>query len=139
MPEYQKHIITKKVNGQTIRIYPETDADIVHDAIREQSVENSLSDLYANKQDTLTAGEGIDITNNVISNTQTSAEWGNIEGEIENQIDLQRALNGKQNVLIAGNAISINNDTISVNIDSQSMSVNSNNQIETNNIVWRTW
>lgn len=44
-----------------------------------------------------TAGEGIDITNGVISNTQTSAEWGNITGTLSDQTDLQTALNGKAN------------------------------------------
>lgn len=48
------------------------------------------------KQDKLTAGTGIDITNNVISNTQTSAEWGNIQGTLSNQTDLQTALDAKQ-------------------------------------------
>lgn len=71
------------------------------------------------KQDELTAGENIDITNNVISatdtkytagtgisisddnvisNTQTSAEWGNITGDIQDQEDLQAELALKQNV-----------------------------------------
>ena len=45
-----------------------------------------------------TAGTGIDITNNVISNTQTSAEWGNITGDIEDQTDLGTALAGKADV-----------------------------------------
>ena len=44
---------------------------------------------YATKEDAkYTAGNGIDITDNIISNTQTSAEWGNITGNIENQEDL---------------------------------------------------
>jgi hypothetical protein len=47
------------------------------------------------KQDKLTAGTGIKIENNVVSNTQTSAEWGNIKGTLSNQTDLQNALNGK--------------------------------------------
>lgn len=51
------------------------------------------------KQDKLTAGSGIDITNNIISNTQTSAEWGNIQGELSNQTDLQNTLDGKQDVI----------------------------------------
>lgn len=50
------------------------------------------------------AGTGIAITNEngvvKISNTQTSAEWGNITGNIENQTDLQLALEGKQNVIV---------------------------------------
>lgn len=44
------------------------------------------------KQDKLTAGTGIKIENNVISNTQTSAVWGNIQGDITKQEDLQKAL-----------------------------------------------
>lgn len=46
---------------------------------------------------TYTAGTGIDITNGVISNTQTSANWGNITGTLSNQTDLQNALNTKAN------------------------------------------
>lgn len=49
----------------------------------------NLANALNDKQDVLTAGTGIDITNNVISNTQTSAEWGNIEGDISDQTDLQ--------------------------------------------------
>lgn len=41
------------------------------------------------------AGTGIDITGNVISNTQTSAEWGNITGTMSDQTDLTNALAGK--------------------------------------------
>lgn len=47
---------------------------------------------------TYTAGTGISIdANNVISNTQTSAEWGNISGTLSDQTDLQTALDGKVN------------------------------------------
>lgn len=55
------------------------------------------TDLNA-KQDKLTssnAGTGIKIENGVISNTQTSANWGNIKGTLSNQTDLQNALNNK--------------------------------------------
>lgn len=45
---------------------------------------------------TYTAGTGIEITaGNVINNTQTSAEWGNISGDITDQSDLQSALSDK--------------------------------------------
>ena len=51
----------------------------------------------------LAAGTGIAISDNqgtvTISNTQTSAEWGNITGDIANQQDLQQALSGKQNTI----------------------------------------
>jgi hypothetical protein len=44
---------------------------------------------------TYTAGTGIDITNGVITNTQTSAEWGNITGTLSDQTDLNTALSAK--------------------------------------------
>lgn len=44
---------------------------------------------------TYTAGTGIDITNNVISSTQSSAEWGNITGTLSDQTDLASALGNK--------------------------------------------
>ena len=62
---------------------------------------------------TYTAGTGIDITNNVISNTQTSAEWGNITGTLSNQTDLNTALGNKQEELVSGiNIKTINNTSI---------------------------
>lgn len=88
---------------------------------------NNIANLQANKQDNLTAGSniqinnniisatdttytagtGISITNGVISNTQTSAEWGNITGSLSDQLDLQHALNNKQDVLTAGTDLEI--------------------------------
>jgi hypothetical protein len=69
----------------------------------------SLNDM----QEKLTAWTGIDITNNVISNTQTSAEWWNIWGILSNQTDLQDALDWKQDTLTAWTGISISSNTIS--------------------------
>lgn len=51
-----------------------------------------------------TAGTGIEITdNNVINNTQTSAEWGNIEGNIADQTDLSEALGTAETKATWGN------------------------------------
>ena len=51
---------------------------------------------YATKTEAkYTAGTGISISNNVISNTQTSAEWGNITGDVENQTDLTEYIKSK--------------------------------------------
>ncbi len=68
-------------------------------------VASAISSGVAGKQDNLTsanAGTGISITgsgsNVVISNTQTSAEWGNIAGTLSDQTDLQTALSGKADV-----------------------------------------
>jgi len=66
---------------------------------------------------TYTAWTGIDITNWVISNTQTSAEWWNITWTLSNQTDLQSALDDKQDVLTAWDWIDIDaNDNISVDV-----------------------
>ena len=62
---------------------------------------------------TYTAGTWIDITNWVISNTQTSAEWWNITWTLSNQTDLQSALDAKQDDLIAWANIQITGNTIS--------------------------
>lgn len=72
-----------------------------------------------------TAGEGISIENNIITNTNISAEWGNIVGDINSQVDLQDILNSKidtdtfntelnkkQDVLTAGNGITIEENII---------------------------
>ena len=87
----------------------------------DQSVIPSQTELeneLAKKQDLLTAGTGINIEETsegsvVISSTNRSAEWGNISGTLSDQIDLQTALNAKQNNLTAGENISITNNTIS--------------------------
>lgn len=60
------------------------------------------SDVPANAvftDTTYTAGTGIEITNNVISSTQSNAEWGNITGTLSDQTDLQNALDNKQSVI----------------------------------------
>lgn len=69
----------------------------VDDELDEDSknpVENRvLTDVLNGKQEKLTAGTGIEITeDNVINNTQTSAEWGNITGNLNDQKDLKNAL-----------------------------------------------
>lgn len=73
--------------------------DALDNITSDMVTEQELSDALATKQDTLTAGTGISIENNVISNTQTSAEWGNIRGTLSDQTDLQNALNAKQNTI----------------------------------------
>lgn len=78
----------------------------------------SLEDLGINlddKQDKLTPGENIEITEDgVISSTGGSSEWGKITGNLEDQTDLQEALDAKQNELTAGKNVTIEDDTISV-------------------------
>lgn len=70
------------------------------------------------------AGTGISFENGKISNTNTKAVWGNITGTISNQTDLSTALDSKQDVLTAGNNITINGTTISANDTTYSASDN---------------
>ena len=53
---------------------------------------NKMDEVINAKQDKLTAGTGIEIKDNTINNTQTSAEWGNIKGTLSSQTDLKTEL-----------------------------------------------
>ena len=70
------------------------------------------------------AGTGISFENGKISNTNTEAAWGNITGTLSHQTDLSTALDSKQDVLTAGNNITINGTTISANDTTYSASDN---------------
>jgi len=80
---------------------------------------DEFTDIINTKQDILTndnAGTGIEITtdsegNTIISNTNVSAEWGNIQGDIEDQLDLIQRLSGKQDELVSGSNIDISNNS----------------------------
>ena len=100
MPTSASNIIVKNGTKNTV-----VSADDVN--IDGTSVISALS----SKQDVLTPGTGIDITNNVISSTVNSAQWGNITGTISNQTDLQNTLNAKQDTLISGTNIKTVNGT----------------------------
>lgn len=78
------------------------------------------------------AGTGISFENGKISNTNTEAAWGNITGTLSNQTDLSTALDSKQDVLTAGNNITINGTTISANDTTYSAS---DNIVITNNAI----
>ncbi len=62
--------------------------------------DDSNSQAYIqNKPNTVyTAGDGISVQNNVISNTKISATWGNLDGDIGSQTDLKNALNTKTDI-----------------------------------------
>ena len=93
---------------------------IREEAEARESADSELSDRIDTKQDILTsenAGDGISITEVggivKITNTRVSAEWGNIEGNIQDQQDLQDEFDTKQDTLIAGDNITIVNNVIS--------------------------
>ena len=110
---------------------------------------SDISDLKINKQDKLTAGTGIEISeDNVISVTGAqggSSTWGSIEGDISTQKDLQDELSTRGSKLeYKGSTLSLlnSNDEVlnsvnitsggtgSVNIDNKTISYNDNNEIQ---------
>ena len=99
-PKYDWIGTLAEYNAQTVATsHPDWICYITDDVTGGTSVytKSEVNTLLNDKQDTLTAGTGIDITNGVISNTQTSAEWGNVTGTLSNQSDLQNALDAKAN------------------------------------------
>ena len=68
------------------------------------TLNQSSAETIALTDTTYTAGTWIDITNWVISNTQTSAERWNITWTLADQTDLNTALSGKQDNLTAQTA-----------------------------------
>lgn len=89
---------------------------------REFATKDELQQGLAGKQDVLTsenAGTGIDISIGqggkvVISNTNVSAEWGNIQGDITDQTDLVEYVNEHGGGYSATNGIVINNKVIAL-------------------------
>ena len=71
----------------------------------EKANRTEVDAALALKQDLLTAGSGISIINNVITNTRTTLPWGNITGQISDQNDLANALSAKQNVIDASHKL----------------------------------
>lgn len=91
--------------------------NIVYDDTTDNIIISAVDTVY-------TAGEGISIEGNIITNTNISAEWGNIKGDITQQVDLQESLtqlnlslstkiDTKQDMLTAGDGIEIVDNTIS--------------------------
>lgn len=79
-------------------------ASAVSVALMKEDLERAdaeLGDRIDDKQDTLIAGSGITITENIISTTN-EAIWGGIVGFIENQNDLMFELSRKQKTIMVG-------------------------------------
>lgn len=73
---------------------PTTSTPAISDDSTKIATTAFVQSVASTKQNTLTPGTGIEITEEgVINNTQTSAEWGKITGPIEDQTDLMAAIN----------------------------------------------
>lgn len=95
--------------GDMLKSVYDTDNDgIVDNAekVNNHTVESNVPANAVFTDTTYTAGTGISINeNNVISNTQVSAVWGNIEGTLSNQTDLNNSLGNLQNQIDDINSI----------------------------------
>ena len=78
--------------------------------VNNHTVESDVPSNAVFTDTTYTAGEGIKISGGVISNTQTSANWGNITGTLSEQIDLNNILNNKVDKVV-GKELSSNDYT----------------------------
>lgn len=104
----------ERVNGHTVN------TDVPYDAV--------FTDT------TYTAGEGISISSsNVISNTQTSAEWGNITGTLNDQLDLKSVLNDKadtsllSDVAFSGDYTDLTNTPTIPTVNDATLTIKKNN------------
>lgn len=85
-------------SGDMLKVDYDTNGNgIVDNAekVNNHTVESDVPSNAVFTDTTYTAGTGIDITDGVISNTQTSANWGNITGTLSEQTDLNNALDNK--------------------------------------------
>lgn len=101
----------------------ELSEDITAENQRAINAEEALQDAIDTKQDILTsenAGTGISIETVggvvKINNTQNSAEWGQIDGDINQQIDLKTALDNKQDKLTQTQLDAVNSGANTTNI-----------------------
>lgn len=67
-------------------------------AVTPKTLKTKIDNDLSEKQDKLTAGTGITITDNVISSTSSGVPWGNITGTLSEQEDLKTVLDAKQSV-----------------------------------------
>lgn len=75
-------------------------------------ITNNTTAIYG-KQDTISAGDGIDVTNNVVSVDNTVAK----KTDVYTKGETDSLLNNKQDTLTAGTGISITNNTVSCTVD----------------------
>lgn len=98
-------------SGQTYTAGNGIDIDANNEISVDTTVVATQTDL-SGKQDTLTAGDAIDITSNVISVEADSALDVSSTKPVQNSV-VTAAINGKQDALTAGSNIQINNNVIS--------------------------
>ena len=113
-PQYDGQVMT----GETdIPKVPTATSELNNDSDYQtgSEVQQTINAAIADKQDKLTAGQNITISEqNVISATGlTEVDWGDIGGNLNDQIDLKDVLDAKQDTLTPGDNVTIANNIIS--------------------------
>lgn len=99
------------------------------------STEDNVTTI-SSKDTVYVAGEGINITDNVISNTNTTSEWGKITGNITSQNDLQDVLNTKVDVNYLNTQLNLKQDVLAAG---NGIEIDDNNTISGTTILFRDW
>lgn len=96
---------TLNIDDKNYNIYSPTPVDAY--------TKSETDDLLDAKQDTISAGDGIDITNNVVSVDNTIAK----KADVYTKAETDSLLNNKQDTLSAGTGINITNNTVTCTVD----------------------
>jgi hypothetical protein len=116
-------------SGDMSKIVYDTNDNGIVDNSEKVNGHTVLSDVPTNAiftDTTYSAGTGISIDNGVINNTQTSANWGNITGTINNQTDLVNELDKKVDI-VTGKGLSTNDYTTTEKTKLSGISEHANN------------
>lgn len=112
---------TLNVDDEDYNIYSPTPIDAY--------TKSETDALLEDKQDTISAGDGIDITNNVVSVDNTVAK----KADVYTKTETDSLLNNKQDTLSAGTGINITNNTVSCTVDISNKEDKAVSQTFTNN------
>ena len=89
-----KNLIINKLTKEQFKTVSDssTNYEVYHIIDDAHYTETEIQNLLNTKQDVLTAGAGLEIKDGVISNTHSNHQWGDIQGDVFEQLDLKNAL-----------------------------------------------
>lgn len=92
-----KNLIINKLTKEQYKTLEEKAVDELYFVTDEEHfTAEEIDELLSTKQNILIAGEGLEILEDgTINNTKVSAEWGNIQGDLSTQTDLQELVETK--------------------------------------------
>ena len=89
-----KNLIVNKLTKEQFKTVSDssTNYEVYHIIDDAHYTETEIQKLLNTKQDVLTAGDGLEIKDGVISNTHSNPKWGDLQGYVFEQLDLKNAL-----------------------------------------------